>query len=103
MYIMENQLELFPTQPKKIAGHIDQMEFARVVKEDGGSAEYVYGTYEECEEYANTKGKWVDRYLDHVAPHVAQGLKYIGEGHDPYAKNIGFNYETHEPIVDDSF
>ena len=102
----EIQLELFPKEePKKgqLAGYIDQMEFARVVDDNWGGVEYVYGTYEECEEYANTKGKWVEKYLDHVAPHVAQGLKYVGIGHDPYAKNIGYDYENKRPLVDDSF
>lgn len=93
----------FGIRPPKTGG-IDKMEFAKVLNSDGSFSEFVYGTYEEVEEYCNTFNKWVDRYLDHVAPHVVQsGLRYVGIGTDPYKKNLGFDYGTHKPIVDDSF
>ena len=30
--------------------------------------ELIYGTYEECEAYAEKKDTWVIRYFDHVNP-----------------------------------
>ena len=74
-----------------------------VVLDDHDVMHYVYGTYEEVEAFAEKINGYVIRYLDHVAPHVAQGLKYVGVGHDPYAKNIGYDYENQRPLVDDSF
>jgi hypothetical protein len=101
------QLDLFGatiTAPANANGKIDQMEFAVLFDKCSKPADYVYGTYEECEEYANTHGLYADRYLDHVNPSTVQkNFKYVGQGTDPYELQRGFNYETGEKIVDNSF
>ena len=40
------------------------MEIAKL--QDG---QLIYGTYEECEEYADKENTCVDRYFDHINPY----------------------------------
>lgn len=48
--------------------------------------EYVLGTYEEIEKYAEEQDTCVDRYLDHVNPScVTSKFKYVGTSVNPYA------------------
>ena len=50
------------------------------------TGEYVLGTYEEIEKYAEDNNTCVDRYLDHVNPScVTSKFKYVGTGQNPYA------------------
>ena len=50
------------------------------------TGEYVLGTYEEIEKYAEEQDTCVDRYLDHVNPScVTSKFKYVGTGVNPYA------------------
>jgi hypothetical protein len=50
------------------------------------TGEYVLGTYEEIEKYAEENETCVDRYLDHVNPScVTSKFKYVGNGVNPYA------------------
>jgi len=56
--------------------------------------ELIYGTYEECEAYAEEKDTWVTHYFDHVNPStVYKNFKYVG--HDmssPYSVSVPFDY-----------
>ena len=55
----------------------------------------VYGTYEECEAYADKEETCVDRYFDHVAPFVVQKeFTYVGKQMgDPYSIATPWDYE----------
>ena len=58
------------------------------------NGEYVLGTYEEIEAYAEKESTCVDRYLDHINPScVTSKFKYVGTGENPYgvAKPIYIN------------
>ena len=61
--------------------------------------EFVYGTYEEVEQYANENKTCVDRYLDHVNPStVYNKFKWVGKGmSDPYAVSVPYDYEKSKP------
>jgi len=63
------------------------------------NGEYVYGTYEEVEAYADLNDTCVDRYLDHVNPStVYNSFKWVGKGlSDPYAVSVPYNYEKSKP------
>jgi hypothetical protein len=63
-----------------------------LAKLDNG--EYVYGTYNEVEAYADINNTVVDRYLDHVNPStVYNHFKWVGKGlSDPYAVSVPFDY-----------
>ena len=63
-----------------------------LAKLDNG--EYVYGTYNEVEAYADINNTVVDRYLDHVNPSTANThFKWVGKGlSDPYAVSVPFDY-----------
>jgi len=65
------------------------MELAKL--QDG---QLIYGTYEECEEYADKENTCVERYLDHVNPStVYKNFKWVGTGlHNPFAVSVPFNY-----------
>jgi hypothetical protein len=56
--------------------------------------ELVYGTYEECEEYADKVDSCVTRYFDHVNPStVYKNFKYVGKAiSNPYAVSVPFDY-----------
>jgi hypothetical protein len=56
--------------------------------------ELIYGTYEECEAYADKQKSWVIRYFDHVNPStVYRHFKYVGnEMSDPYSVSVPFDY-----------
>ena len=99
------QLDLFEkTVTGKLTGKISEMEFGVLKDKCSKPVKYVYGTYEEVEAYAEKEELWVDQYLDHVNPSTVQkNFLYVGQGSDPYELQIGFNYETHEKIVDNSF
>ncbi len=100
------QLDLFGAtiMPGTTSCQIDKMEFAILFDKCSKPANYVYGTYEECEAYADKYNLYVDRYLDHVNPSTVQkNFNYVGQGTDPYELQRGFNYKTHEKIVDNSF
>lgn len=58
------------------------------------NSEYVYGTYEEVEAYADKQDTCVDRYLDHVNPStVYNKFKWVGTGlSDPFAVSVPFDY-----------
>ena len=58
------------------------------------NSEYVYGTYEEVEAYADKQDTCVDRYLDHVNPStVYKNFKYVGnEMSNPYSVSVPFDY-----------
>jgi hypothetical protein len=63
---------------------VDQMEYAKVHDAGGVFSEYVYGRYEEVEDYCSSVGVYVDRYLDHVPPHVVRaGFRYVGDRRFP--------------------
>ena len=59
-----------------------------------GNKELIYGTYEECEAYADKADSWVVRYFDHVNPStVYKNFKYIGNDmSNPYSVSTPFNY-----------
>lgn len=61
--------------------------------------EYVYGTYEEIEAYAELNDTCVDRYLDHVNPStVYNQFKWVGKGlSDPYAVSVPYDYTDAKP------
>lgn len=63
------------------------------------NSEFVYGTYEEVEQYAEENNTCVDRYLDHVNPStVYNQFKWVGKGMtDPYAVSVPYNYEKTKP------
>ena len=49
------------------------------------NGEYVLGTYEEVEKYAEEENTCVDQYLNHVNPStVTSRFKYVGTGVNPY-------------------
>ena len=104
---MRKQLELDLKQDLPRTGGIDSMEFALVIdtNDQWKKTEYLLGTYEEIEAYCDkTTNLYVDRYLDYVAPSsIRQGFKYVGSGKNPYELQRGFNYDTSESIIDDSF
>lgn len=60
---------------------MSKLEFARL-----DAMTYVYGTYEEVEEYCSKNDYVVDRYLNHVNPStVYSQFKYVGARmHPPY-------------------
>lgn len=66
------------------------------------NSEYVYGTYEEVEAYADKENTCVDRYLDHVNPStVYNKFKWVGTGlSDPFAVSVPFNYDESSPKSD---
>lgn len=66
------------------------------------NSEYVYGTYEEVEAYADKQDTCVDRYLDHVNPStVYNKFKWVGTGlSDPYAVSVPYNYDESSPKSD---
>jgi len=89
---------------EKVSGHIDQCEFAQVYNKEGNFQEYCHGTYEEIEAYCEQKEFWVNKYLDHVNPAtVRAGFRYVGKGTNPYELQRGYDYDTHQPIIDNSF
>lgn len=61
--------------------------------------EFVYGTYEEVEQYADENQTCVDRYLDYVNPStVYNQFKWVGKGMtDPYAVSVPYDYEKSKP------
>ena len=63
-----------------------------IAKLDNG--ELIYGTYEECEAYADKVESWVIRYFDHVNPStVYNKFKWVGTGlHNPFAVSVPFDY-----------
>ena len=63
-----------------------------LAKLDNG--ELIYGTYEECEAYAEEQNSCVDRYLDHVNPStVYKNFKYVGNNiSNPYSVGVPFDY-----------
>ena len=70
------------------------MEIAKL--QDG---QLIYGTYEECEEYADKENTCVDRYFDHINPStVYKNFKYIGnEMSNPYSVSVPFDYNQGKP------
>jgi|TARA_B110000444_G_C18810740_1_gene582440 hypothetical protein len=64
--------------------------------------EFVYGTYEEVEAYAEEQDTCVDRYLGHVNPStVYNKFKWIGKGlSDPFAVSVPYNYDKASPKSD---
>tara|TARA_B100000902_G_C27321759_1_gene925136 strand:- start:6124 stop:6387 length:264 start_codon:yes stop_codon:yes gene_type:complete len=73
---------------------MNKVELARL-----DNSEYVYGTYEEVEAYAEKQGTYVDRYLDHVNPStVYNKFKWVGTGlSDPFAVSVPYNYDKAKP------
>ena len=67
--------------------------------------EFVYGTYEEVEAYAEEQDTCVDRYLGHVNPStVYNKFKWIGKGlSDPFAVSVPYNYDKASPKSDAFF
>ena len=59
-----------------------------------GNNELIYGTYEECEQYADEVDSWVIRYFDHVNPStVYNKFKWVGTGlSNPFAVSVPFDY-----------
>ncbi len=50
------------------------------------NGEFVLGTYEEIEKYAEEQVTCVDRYLGHINPScVSSKFKYVGTSVNPYA------------------
>jgi hypothetical protein len=97
------QLDLLDSL-KPPRGGIDKQEFALILDAEGNFKQYAHGTYEEIEYYCEQNNCWVDKYLNYVAPHVVrQGFDYIGSGPGHYELQRGFNYDTSEKVVDDSF
>ena len=66
------------------------------------NSEYVYGTYEEVEAYADKENTCVDRYLDHVNPStVYNKFKWVGTGlSDPFAVSVPYDYSKSAPKSD---
>ena len=64
-----------------------------LAKLDNG--DLIYGTYEECEAYAEEIQSWVIKYFDHVNPStVYKNFKYIGnEMSNPYSVSVPFDYK----------
>ena len=73
---------------------MNKVELARL-----DNSEYVYGTYEEVEAYAEKQNTYVDRYLDHVNPStVYNKFKWVGTGlSDPFAVSVPYNYNKAKP------
>ena len=71
-----------------------QSRLMTIEKAQLGNKELIYGTYEECEAYADKADSWVVRYFDHVNPStVYKNFKYVGNGlSDPYAVSVPFDY-----------
>jgi len=69
------------------------MELAKL--QDG---QLIYGTYEECEEYADKENTCVDRYFDYINPStVYKNFKYVGnEMSNPYSVSTPFNYGSNK-------
>ena len=65
------------------------MELAKL---DNG--ELIYGSYEECEQYADKVDSWVIRYFDHVNPSTFYNkFKWVGKGlSNPFAVSVPFDY-----------
>ena len=65
------------------------------------NSEYVYGTYEEVEAYADKQDTCVDRYLDHVNPStVYKNFKYVGnELSNSYKVSTPFDYSKGKPTA----
>ena len=63
-----------------------------LAKLDNG--ELSYGTYEECEDYAEKQNSWVIRYMDHINPStVYKNFKYVGNNmSSPYSVSVPFDY-----------
>jgi hypothetical protein len=61
--------------------------------------EFVYGTYEEVEAYAEEQDTCVDIYLGHVNPStVYNKFKWVGKGlSDPFAVSVPYNYDKAKP------
>ena len=59
------------------------------------NGEFVYGTYEEVEAYADKGETCVVRYLDHVNPStVYNQFKWVGTGlSDPFAVSVPYDYD----------
>ena len=76
------------------------MELAKL--QDG---QLIYGTYEECEEYAYEQDTCVDRYFDHVAPFiVSKNFKYVGKRMgNPYDVSVPWDYEKGVADVTDKW
>ena len=64
------------------------------------NGDLIYGTYEECEAYAEEKDSWVIKYFDHVNPStVYKNFKYIGnEMSNPYSVSVPFDYRESRTI-----
>ena len=69
---------------------LDQIMYPNIELAELDNKELIYGTYEECEAYADKQKSWVIRYFDHVNPStVYRHFKYIGnEMSDPYLSLI---------------
>ena len=71
------------------------MELAKL---DNG--ELIYGTYEECEEYAEKQDTWVIRYMDHVNPSTIYNIgEWVGTGmSDPFSVSVPFDYRMNRAM-----
>tara|TARA_R100000353_G_scaffold173620_1_gene140166 strand:+ start:299 stop:544 length:246 start_codon:yes stop_codon:yes gene_type:complete len=74
------------------------VELAMII-DSGDKKYYVYGTYEEVENYADSVDGYVHHYFNHVNPSTVQAnFNYIGSGQDPYQRSRSFDYKLNKTI-----
>ena len=63
------------------------------------NGELIYGSYEECEAYAEQQDSCVDRYFDHINPStVYKNFKYVGNSmSNVYKVSVPFDYSKGKP------
>jgi len=63
------------------------------------NGELIYGSYEECEAYAEQQDSCVNRYFDHINPStVYKNFKYVGNDmSNPYKVSTPFDYSKGKP------
>ena len=72
----------------------NKMELAKLQ-----NGELIYGSYEECEAYAEQQDSCVDIYFDHINPStVYKNFKYVGNDmSNPYKVSVPFDYSKGRP------
>ena len=66
------------------------------------NGELIYGSYEECEAYAEQQDSCVDRYFDHINPStVYKNFKYVGNSHTHWLHLRSFGTRTRIADADD--
>ena len=70
-----------------------------IILDDKNYKHYVYGKYEEVEDYAEEVEGYVTNYLDYVSPAMLQSnFEYVGKGRDPARVSRPFDYNNGKAI-----